>query len=168
MNKLEFDKGKMIKTLRNYNSTLECLKIAEINCRLAQEKIIIEQDNLLNPENSPLLFYFYYEKDLNFIDPNNNYINYFYDFRTERISTTTSNYKPLNSYSHAIDVSKYFIINEANANVFEEIRLKLNDFVNHLISKYNPDDWDTLVILVKNGIEAGEFELINKAHKLTK
>lgn len=167
MNKILFEKGKTLNILRRYASSIECNKNAMVSLRETREKLIQERDSLLNINNAPLLFYFYYEKDINLIDPNDFYNNYYYDYKTEAISTTTSSHEPINGYGSAVDITAFFSDTDVEES-FDKIISIINKFVDYLINEFNPETWEELTILVNESIKNGEFELINKEAKLVK
>lgn len=158
-------KKEMVDTLNKTKSYLNRLEKYINQLSKSKESLINEINNSINPENSMALFYFYYEKDLDLIEPNDYYVNYYYDYRTEQIYTITSKSKPNNNYPNAIDISMYFIDSEYNEEKFKEI---INTFINNIIEKHNVENWDTLENLVKEYINNGKFEVAIKNFTLKK
>ncbi len=168
MNKLIEEKKERSSILKNYekliNETTEKIKSLTKSKKLLQEK----KDSLLTIDNCPLLFYFYYEKDLNLIDPNDLYINYYYDYKNECIHTTTGCDKKQSAYPNAIDITSYFenLEEDITENTFKRIINFLNKFVENLINEYSPESWEELNEIIKDNLKNNKNEIKSLTKKI--
>lgn len=158
------------------NETLETLRLCEEKIKKLESSIetlksLVNEENekkdyLLNPDNSPLLLYFFTEKDLNFIEPNAMYNHYLYDYKTGQVIINTNINPNLPDYP-SIDITNIFKEDTVTDN-FDNVKETINKFVDYLINEYNPKSWNELKTLIYISLINKDYELAINESKLVK